>query len=47
MEDSRWPNKIYQWTPHGRRRRGTATIMEERSEGLCEKQKFGRTHGRR
>ena len=22
MEDSRWPKKIYQWTPHGRRRRG-------------------------
>jgi hypothetical protein len=21
MEDSPWPNKIYQWTPHGRRRR--------------------------
>ena len=21
MEDSRWPKKIYQWTPHGRRRR--------------------------
>jgi hypothetical protein len=20
MEDSRWPKKIYQWTPHGRRR---------------------------
>ena len=22
MEDSRWPKKIYQWTPYGRRRRG-------------------------
>ena len=22
MEDSRCPKKIYQWTPHGRRRRG-------------------------
>ena len=22
MKDSRWPKKIYQWTPHGRRRRG-------------------------
>ena len=22
MEDSRWPKKIYQWTPHGRRTRG-------------------------
>ena len=22
MEDSRRPKKIYQWTPHGRRRRG-------------------------
>ena len=22
MEDSRWPKKIYQWTPHSRRRRG-------------------------
>ena len=22
MEDSRWPKKIYQWTPHGRRRIG-------------------------
>ena len=22
MEDSRWPKKIYQWTPHGRRSRG-------------------------
>ena len=22
MEDSRWPKKIYQSTPHGRRRRG-------------------------
>ena len=22
MEDSRWPKKIYHWTPHGRRRRG-------------------------
>ena len=22
MEDSRWPKKIYQWTPHGRKRRG-------------------------
>ena len=22
MEDSRWPNKTYQWTPPGRRRRG-------------------------
>ena len=21
MEDSRWPKKIYHWTPHGRRRR--------------------------
>ena len=21
MEDSCWPNKIYQWTPHGRRRK--------------------------
>jgi hypothetical protein len=20
MEDSCWPKKIYQWTPHGRRR---------------------------
>jgi hypothetical protein len=22
MEDGRWPKKIYQWTLHGRRRRG-------------------------
>ena len=22
MEVSRWPKKIYQWIPHGRRRRG-------------------------
>ena len=22
MEHSRWPKKIYQWTTHGRRRRG-------------------------
>ena len=22
VEDSRWPKKIYQWTPHGRRRSG-------------------------
>jgi hypothetical protein len=22
MEDIRWPKKIYQWTPHSRRRRG-------------------------
>ena len=22
LEDSRWPKKIYQWTPYGRRRRG-------------------------
>jgi hypothetical protein len=22
MEDSRWPKKIYQWTPHGRKGRG-------------------------
>ena len=22
IEDSRWPKKIYKWTPHGRRRRG-------------------------
>ena len=22
MEGSCWPKKIYQWTPHGRRRRG-------------------------
>ena len=22
MDDSRWPKKIYQWIPHGRRRRG-------------------------
>ena len=22
MEDSRWPNNIYQWPPHGRTRRG-------------------------
>jgi hypothetical protein len=22
MEDSRWPKKIYQWTLHGKRRRG-------------------------
>ena len=22
MVDSRWPKKIYQWTTHGRRRRG-------------------------
>ena len=22
MEDGRWPKKIYQWTPHGRRRKG-------------------------
>ena len=22
MKDSRWPKKIYQWIPHGRRRRG-------------------------
>ena len=22
LEDSRWPKKIYQWTPHCRRRRG-------------------------
>ena len=22
MEDSHWPKTIYQWTPHGRRRRG-------------------------
>jgi hypothetical protein len=21
MEDNRWPKKIYQWIPHGRRRR--------------------------
>ena len=21
MQDSRWPKKIYQWTPHGRKRR--------------------------
>ena len=24
MEDSRWPKKIYQWTPHCRKRRGRA-----------------------
>ena len=22
MEDSRWPKKIYQWTPHGSWKRG-------------------------
>ena len=22
MQDSRWTKMIYQWTPHGRRRRG-------------------------
>ena len=22
IQDSRWPKKIYQWTPHGRGRRG-------------------------
>jgi hypothetical protein len=36
MEDIRWPKKIYQWTPHSRRRR-TATIMEEPSDGPHEK----------
>ena len=28
MEDSHWPDNIFQWTPHGRRRRKTATNME-------------------
>ena len=36
MEDSRWPKKIYQRTPHGRRRRGTSQIMEEPSNGNME-----------
>ena len=22
LKDSRWPKRIYQWTPHARRRRG-------------------------
>ena len=26
MEDSRWPKLIYQWTSHGRRRRGTPQL---------------------
>ena len=45
MEDSRWP-KIYQWTPHGRRRRGEEEMMEEPSDRLHEKQKHGRRYGR-
>ena len=48
MEDRRWPKKIYQWTPHGRRRRGRPQQnMEEPSDGLHEKQKHGRRNGRR
>ena len=44
MEDNRWPKKIYQWTPHGRRK--TATIMEEATDGLHKKQKPGKRYGR-
>jgi hypothetical protein len=47
MRDSRWSKKIYQWTHQGRRRRKTATIMEEPSDGLHEKLKHGRRDGRR
>ena len=46
MEDSRWPMKIYQWTPHGRKRGRPLTIMEEPTDGLHEKQKSGRRYGR-
>ena len=34
MEDSRWPKKIYQWTPQEKSK--TATIMEEPSDRLYE-----------
>ena len=36
--------KIYQWTPHGRRRRGRP--QQEPSDGVREKQKHGRRYGR-
>ena len=45
MEDSRWPKKNYQWTPHGRRRKPTAIIMEEPGDGLHEEQRHGRGYG--
>ena len=46
MGDICWPKKIYQWTPHGRSRRGrTATVMEKPRDGLHEKQKHGRRYG--
>jgi hypothetical protein len=48
MVDSRWPKKIYHWTPNGKRRRGRLQkIMEAPSDGLHEKQKHGRRYGRR
>ena len=44
MDDSVGPKKIYQWTPQEKRK--TATIMEEPSDGLDEKQKHVRRYGR-
>ena len=41
MEDSRWPKKIYQRTPHGRRRRGIQNDDEKAKFRLHEKQKSG------
>ena len=35
--------KIYQWTPHGRRRRGRP---KQSSDGLYEKKKYERRYGR-
>ena len=38
MDGNRWPKKIYQWTPHGRRRiGGIGRIMEELSDEFHEK----------
>ena len=48
MKDSGCPKKIYLWTPQDKEgKRKIATIMEEPSDGLHEKQKHGTSYGRR
>ena len=42
MEDSSWPKKIYQWTPHGRRRIGRLQQSWKNQVTDHEKQKHGR-----
>ena len=47
MDSIHWPKKINQWTPHVEGEQKIAKIMEESTDELHEKQKYGKAYGRR